>query len=134
MITVNEDLTSNIVTSDGLLECNLPNYNPETLIPFSSEVEVIDFVNTKVFKNPNYFSPKLSDEEKTQIAYNAAADGVRGKRQQLLQESVDIMNAVRWAALEPEKQAALIVYRQELLDITAQEGFPFDVTYPAKPE
>jgi hypothetical protein len=25
------------------------------------------------------------------------------------------------------------IYRQELRDITAQDGFPFDVTYPNKP-
>jgi hypothetical protein len=134
MITVNEDLTSTVVTADGLLECNLSNINPETQVPFSSEGEVITFVNTKVFANPNYFSRKLSDEEKAQVAYDAAAAEVRGKRQQLLQESVDIMNAVRWASMTEEQQGALTTYRQALLDITAQEGFPNDVTWPEKPE
>ncbi len=73
MITVNEDLTSTVVTADGLLECNLPNINPETQAPFSSEGEVITFVNTKVFANPNYFSRVLSDEEKAVIAAEQAA-------------------------------------------------------------
>lgn len=134
MITVNEDLTSTIVTDDDLLECNLPNYNPETLVPFSSESEVQEFINKKVITNANYFSHKLSDEEKAQIAYDAAAAEVRSKREQLLNESVDIMNAVRWLSLTPEQQAALTTYRQELLDITAQSGFPNEVVWPTKPE
>tara|TARA_R110000782_G_scaffold205207_1_gene293526 strand:+ start:1731 stop:2135 length:405 start_codon:yes stop_codon:yes gene_type:complete len=134
MITVNEDLTSTVVTADGLLECNLPNINPETQAPFSSESEVITFVNTKVFANPNYFSRKRSDEEKAQIAYNYAAVEVRGKREQLLKESVDIINAVRWASMTEEQQGVLATYRQALLDITAQEGFPNDITWPTQPE
>ena len=134
MITINEDLTSTIVTDDDLLECSLPNYNPETLVLFSSEAEVREFINKKVFTNPNYFLRKLSDEEKAQIAYDVSAAEVRGKREQLLKESVDIMNAVRWASPTPEQQAALITYRQELLDITAQTGFPNEVTWPVKPE
>lgn len=134
MITVNEDLTSTVVTADGLLECTLSNINPETQVPFSSEDEVTTFVNTKVFANPNYFSRKLSDEEKAQVVYDSAVAEVRGKREQLLKESVDIINAVRWVSMTEEQQGALTTYRQALLDITAQEGFPNDVTWPEKPE
>ena len=33
----------------------------------------------------------------------------------------------------PVDQAAWAAYRQALRDITAQEGFPFNVTWPVKP-
>lgn len=63
IITINDDLTSTITTDDELYECVLPSYNPETLFPFSSAEEVESFAAT-LDGNINYFSPKLSDEEK----------------------------------------------------------------------
>lgn len=72
-ITVYDDLTVNIVSDDGLLECNLPSYNPETLIPFSSKEEAEAFAAT-VYLNQNYFVPRLSDEEKQALRDAAAAE------------------------------------------------------------
>ena len=45
-----------------------------------------------------------------------------------------VTNPLRWADLTAEKQALWTQYRRLLLDITAQEGFPQDVTWPTKPE
>jgi hypothetical protein len=61
IVEIKDDLTSHVTTSDGLLECNLPNYNPETLVPFSSREEVQAFANA--LTNPNYFRRKLTQEE-----------------------------------------------------------------------
>jgi hypothetical protein len=61
IVDIKDDLTSHVITSDGLLECNLPNYNPETLVPFSSREDVQAFANE--LTNPNYFRRKLTDEE-----------------------------------------------------------------------
>ena len=133
IITINDDLTSHIVNKDNSLECFLPSYNPETLMPFGTAAEVSVFANT-IAANPNYFSRKLSDEEKAQVAYDSAAAEVRSKREQLLKESVDIINAVRWSSMTEEQQGALTTYRQALLDITAQEDFPNDITWPEKLE
>ena len=36
--------------------------------------------------------------------------------------------------LTDEKRQELTVYRQALRDITTQEGFPYDVNFPEKPE
>ena len=71
IITINDDLTSNVTTDDGLLECNLPAYNPETLLPFNSKEEAESFANT-VIGNPNYFITKLTDEQKAQLSADAA--------------------------------------------------------------
>ncbi len=53
---------------------------------------------------------------------------VRDKRDSLLQSS-------DWTQLSdaPVNKAAWATYRQALRDITAQEGFPWTVTYPEKP-
>ena len=43
-------------------------------------------------------------------------------------------NALRWATLSAEQQDAWAVYRQALLDVPQQAGFPNDVTWPVRPE
>ena len=59
----------------------------------------------------------------------------RLKRNRLLEE-VDAVagNALRWAVLDAETQAAWATYRQALLDVPQQSGFPNDITWPTEPE
>ena len=61
---------------------------------------------------------------------------VRASRDYLLSTEVDpiVSNPLRWGSLSDEQQLAFTVYRQNLLDITEQEGFPHNVTWPTKPE
>jgi hypothetical protein len=63
-----------------------------------------------------------------------AAQTVRFERDKLLLE-VDtvVSNPLRWASLSTEAQAAWAAYRQELLDVPQQSGFPADITWPTKP-
>lgn len=66
----------------------------------------------------------------------AAAEAVRSHRDTLLSRDVDpvVSNPLRWADLTSEQQAAWASYRRALLDITAQPGFPHDVTWPVAPQ
>ena len=59
---------------------------------------------------------------------------VRFKRNELLQ-SVDavVSNPLRWSEMTEPKQAEWTAYRQALLDISDQAGFPHNVTWPTKP-
>jgi hypothetical protein len=43
-------------------------------------------------------------------------------------------NTLRWAALTSAEQAIWAVYRQALLDVPQQEGFPSEVTWPVAPQ
>ena len=65
----------------------------------------------------------------------AAAQAVRAARDMELAAEVDPIagNALRWAALDAETQAAWAAYRQALLDVPEQTGFPHNVTWPTKP-
>ena len=65
-----------------------------------------------------------------------AANAVRQERDFKLTNEVDPLagNALRWAALSPEQQQAWADYRQALLDVPEQEGFPHNVIWPVKPE
>ena len=60
----------------------------------------------------------------------------RNKRNTLLKEEVDAIagNALRWGALTPEQQQAWADYRQALLDVPQQDGFPETINWPVKPE
>lgn len=60
----------------------------------------------------------------------------RVKRSIALKEEVDPMlsNMFRFNSLPQATQDAWLEYRQKLLDITAQEGYPFDIIWPTKPE
>jgi hypothetical protein len=44
------------------------------------------------------------------------------------------MNPIRWEELSEEKKQEWKTYRQALLDIPEQDGFPINVIWPAKPQ
>jgi len=62
------------------------------------------------------------------------ADDERGARDQKL-AALDalVMNPLRWAAYTPAQQADLAVYRQALLDVPQQPGFPGEIVWPDTP-
>ena len=66
----------------------------------------------------------------------AAANDVRTQRDILLARVVDPIasNVLRWAALSDAQRQALATYRQDLLDVPQQAGFPHNVSWPSKPE
>lgn len=74
----------------------------------------------------------LSEEEKS-VKNTRKAQEVRSERAVLLAQYVDNMNPVRWEAMsEPSKQKWR-EYRQALLDVPQQAGFPWNVVWPVVP-
>ena len=71
----------------------------------------------------------------TQEAVDAdLARSVRSMRDEKLMDMDDIVtHPLRWAALDADTQAAWAAYRQALLDVPAQAGFPHNVTWPEVP-
>ena len=65
-----------------------------------------------------------------------AAAAVREKRDNLLVTEVDHIagNALRWADLAADKQNEWTQYRTDLLNIPQQNGFPYNIVWPIKPE
>lgn len=59
---------------------------------------------------------------------------MRAQRDNLLSElDTIISNPLRWAGFTPEEQQALADYRQALLDVPQQEGFPDEIDWPVNP-
>ena len=61
---------------------------------------------------------------------------VREERNRRLETEIDpiVMNLLRWGELSTTEQDALGVYRQELLDVPQQVGFPTTYAWPDKPQ
>jgi len=81
----------------------------------------------------------IADVQAKELEWAAGADvraseEVRAERDARLME-VDAVagNALRWAALDADTQAAWATYRQALLDVPQQDGFPNDITWPTEP-
>ena len=60
---------------------------------------------------------------------------VRVERDRILATVVDplVSNPFRWSELTAAKQAEWTTYRQDLLDVPQQAGFPNDITWPTEP-
>jgi hypothetical protein len=56
----------------------------------------------------------------------------RNNRNQLLAQ-IDRINPVWHASLTTQQQTELVAYRQQLLDVPQQEGFPTTIVWPAQP-
>ena len=135
IITINDDLTSYITNDDETLECFLQAHNPETLFPFANKEEVQEFIESKL-TNPNYWSPKLSDEEK---AANAAAsmllsNSTRAKQELVASDWADLPS-VRNTAFDPHltNTAEFDNYRAALRAILITKPTTVE-TWPIAPE
>ena len=94
-----------------------------------------------LMKNVNGVQIEMNEAEIAE--YNAiqqqwideAPERVRKHRDSILESEVDPIssNALRWASMTAEQQQAWADYRQALLDIPQQSGFPHDVVWPTKP-
>ena len=134
-ITITEVRNAASLQSDNLrmdVEINHPDYGwiPYTLDPADTDMtinndDVMALIGTDFAA---YVAP-------TQAELDAAlAAEVRADRDGRL-TGVDAVagNALRWAALDADTQAAWATYRQALLDVPQQDGFPNDITWPTEP-
>jgi len=114
-IKLNDDLSCDVNVDDIIF-----NISPKLkggVLTALSENEAID--TAKV--NFNILKRKTEFEEA----------GVRGKRDRLLTNTDWVV--VKYKELGKAVPAAWKTYRQALRDITEQEGFPHDVTFPEEP-
>ena len=114
-------------------EINHPTHGwiPFTVVPDDdgSDVNVPKLYDDLVKSNPEPYVPPTQEELDERKAME-----VRSWRDRLLQEQVDsyVMNFMRWDEQPEEKQNKIRDYRQKLLDVPQQEGFPHSVTWPEK--
>ena len=77
----------------------------------------------------------IADIEAQKLAWEqGAGDRVREDRNhRLLEVDAFVSNPLRWGSLDAAIQDAWATYRQALLDVPQQAGFPNDVVWPVSP-
>ena len=115
------------------VEINHPDYGwiPYLLTDYDTDTTIDnDAVMALIGTNFAAYVPPTQAE----LDADAAAQ-VRFDRDNRLTE-VDAIagNALRWAELTSAKQAEWSTYRQALLDVPQQAGFPNSITWPTKPQ
>jgi len=61
------------------------------------------------------------------------AEKARGLRASYLRAEVDSINAVRWNTMSDQEKSNWTAYRQALLDVPQQPGFPDNIVWPTIP-
>lgn len=69
-----------------------------------------------------------------EISYEERCNAKRVARNRALKRVVDRYTPIRWTTLTPEQQQKVLDYRQALLDIPQQEGFPDNIIWPEVPD
>jgi len=115
------------------VEINHPEYGwvPYLLTDYDVDTTVDnDAVMALIGSDFEAYVPPTQAELDTQ-----AAAQVRYERDNRLVTEVDpiVSNALRWADLTAEQQAAWTQYRSDLLAVPQQDGFPNTITWPTKP-
>jgi len=59
---------------------------------------------------------------------------MREVRNKWLRRNVDSLNPIRWETFTEQKKQEWRDYRQLLLNVPQQEGFPNNIVWPTKPE
>jgi len=127
-----------IINEKGWVNCeiNHPEYGwiPYTLDPSDTDMTINNddlLANMAANGDVAAYVPPTQEELDAE-----AAAAIRRERDRRLTTSVDPIagNALRWADLTLDQQQAWAAYRQALLDIPQQPGFPRDVVWPTKPE
>lgn len=82
-----------------------------------------------IWNGNGWTNPKMPE-----LTYEMKANRIRTIRNRRLARYVDIINPLRWESLTAEQKVAWQAYRQALLDVPQQEGFPDNVIWPEKPQ
>jgi hypothetical protein len=134
-VTITEARNAVYIDADGSIDCEI-NHPKFGWIPYTLRDDDTDMtVNNEAVKailgsNIAAYVPPTQEELDAQ-----AAATVRAQRDMKLTSEVDVIagNALRWAALDAEQRQAWADYRQALLDVPQQAGFPHEVVWPINP-
>jgi hypothetical protein len=118
--------------SEGRIDCEIEHpvhgWIPYTLNP--ADIKNDDLLASMALADDvAAYVPPTQAELDAELAKQIRAD--RGAL--LLELDAFVGNPLRWAALDADTQEAWALYRQALLDVPQQSGFPNDVVWPVKP-
>lgn len=124
-------LVANLVEgNESVLEL-IKSRNSNGIVTFVSEEQ-----RSLVSIGISYIDGEFIQPEPIQISITEEQESgnVREQRNILLSQSDIKMLYDNWSSMSSTLQDEWVSYRQELRDITLQDGFPFDVVWPVKPD
>ena len=125
------------VDENSLIDCEIE-HPIHGWIPFTlnlndtgSDINIADLYQ-KIITEGDVTAYTLPTPPSEEELLAEATSQARLQRKKLLETIVDpiVSNPLRWGDLPAEEQSRLVTYRQSLLDITDQSGFPYDITWP----
>lgn len=117
--------------TDYVIDCDSNGQGGYNVVPREidpSNAYTLEDVRNYLLDNPDMLL------DSTQIETDRLTREARAKRDTLLREVVDAMNPMRWELLTDTQRDAWRAYRQALLDVPKQEGFPNNITWPEVPD
>lgn len=122
------------IDKSGRIDCEIkhPVYGwiLYTLDPKDTDMTIDNSALLAEMKKRNDVSPLDEADYLASLQFD-----VRFKRDALLDELDKVMaNQARWASMTDDEKLAWQNYRQALLDVPQQAGFPHDVVWPIKPQ
>lgn len=124
------------INSNGWIECEI-NHSEFGWIPYGLNPDDTDMTvnNDDLLAAMAKAGDVAAYVPPTQAEIDEALSAQLRMDRDALLSKVDAIagNALRWAALDATAQDAWAVYRQALLDIPQQSGFPINVNWPVKP-
>ena len=117
--------------TDYIINCDAQGNGGYNVVP-----REIDPCNTYTIAEVEAYLAEHPDMllDSAQIEADRLTREARARRDTLLKETVDSVNPMRWEAMSDEQKDAWRVYRQALLDVPQQEGFPTNIIWPNMPE
>lgn len=135
-IPITEYRNAKVLTADGSrldVEINHPDYG---WIPYTLDVTDTDMtidnsaLLTLIGDDKEPYVPPTKEEVEAELAADVRAD----RDFRLSQLDIVLSNPLRWASMSDEQKAPWITYRQALLDVPQQSGFPNSITWPSPPD
>lgn len=115
---------------DYVINCDAQGKGGYNVVPREidpSNAYTLEDVRNYLLDNPDMLL------DSTQIETDRLTREARARRNTLLKEVVDSVNPMRWEALTDIQKDAWRAYRQALLDVPQQEGFPNNIVWPEAP-
>tara|TARA_R110000787_G_scaffold78576_1_gene171844 strand:+ start:512 stop:901 length:390 start_codon:yes stop_codon:yes gene_type:complete len=120
--------------SEGRIDCEIEHpvhgWVPYTLDPADTDTTVDnDELLLAIGADAVAYVPPTQEELDVALATSIRAE----RNRVLLEVDAYVSNPLRWSELDAPTQALWATYRQALLDVPHQEGFPHTHTFPEEP-
>tara|TARA_B110000211_G_scaffold16406_2_gene17200 strand:- start:2021 stop:2410 length:390 start_codon:yes stop_codon:yes gene_type:complete len=120
--------------SEGRIDCEIEHpvhgWIPYTLDPADTDTTVDnDELLLAIGADAVAYVPPTQEELDVALATSIRAE----RNRVLLEVDAYVSNPLRWSELDAPTQALWATYRQALLDVPQQEGFPHTPIFPEEP-